>query len=155
MGNHCVKFKAGGRKQYKRYIKMCEKASEIQEDHYIVEGDCVFNEKEGVFEAARIRNEIITSTPDRAVNCSIYDCKWLPALEDLVELAEVINLTPESLEIFLTDTTGTFIYRPTPGVWFRMPEEQWLAYYMIERYQKIWIISEEQWKKFKKMTVQR
>lgn len=136
MSHHCTKFIAGKDRLYRRYIKMCKKASEIQEDHYIVDGDCVFIEKEGVFEADRITNEIITSTPDRAIKYSIYDCIWLPTEEDLIKLAEAITLTPESLEIFLTDKSGTFIYRPSPGTYFRMPEDQWLAYYMIERYKK-------------------
>lgn len=151
MSHHCAKFIAGKNHQYKRYIKMCEKALEIQNNHHITVGDCVYNEREGVIEAKIIRGGIIISTPDRAINCPISDCTWLPTQEDLIKMAKEINLTPASLQIFLTDSSGTSTYRPSPDAYFRMPEEQWLAYYMFERNEK-WLTRDEEWEQIKSNT---
>jgi len=144
-----VKFKAGKNKQYRRYIKMCEKTKEIQESHIFREGDCFYHQREGVEEIAIIRNDRIISTPDRSVNCPTPECTWLPTEEELEKMADEISLTPEDLRIFLEDNTGTFIYRPTPGTRFRRSEERWLTYYMIERYGKVWSIQDQEWKKVK------
>lgn len=149
MSHHCVKYKAGKNKQYRRYINMCNKAKEIQESHIFKEGDCFYHPREGVLEASKIRHDRIVATPEREVNCPISECTWLPTEEDLRKIAEIINLTSESLEIFLEDTSGTFIYGPSPRIYFRRPEDQWLAYYMIERYEKMWSIQDQEWKKIK------
>lgn len=149
MSHHCVRYNAGKNNLYRQYIKMCEKAKEIQESHIFREGDCFYHPKEGVLEVLKIRNERITATPEREVNCPISECTWLPTEEELRNIAEIISLTPESLGTFLEDTSGTYIYRPKPGIYFRMPEDQWLAYYMIEGYEKMWSIQDQKWKKIK------
>lgn len=145
MNPSCVKYNAGKTRIYKRYIQMCEKADDIQKIHYLAEGDCFYHSEEGINEASLIRNDRIKSTPDRAVDIPISECIWLPSEEQLIEMADEINLTQESLQNFLDDTTGTYGYIPCAKVFFRTSEDQWLAYYMFERYSKIWSIQQNEW----------
>jgi len=130
---------------------MCEKAKEIQECHKLAEGDCFFHPEFGVYEVSQIHDDIITTTTEREVKCLTDECAWLPSGEELEKKSyNDIHLDSDGLKKFLEDNTGTFKYFPRPGVYFRTPESQWLAYYMFERYSKIWDLkNDEKWIKVK------
>ena len=63
-------------------------------------------------------------------------------------MAGSINLNSTSLENFLNDDKGIFVYPKgiRLGVFFRTPKEQWLAHYMRERYKKILLRQKERWR---------
>ncbi|MBA7702655.1 hypothetical protein ES703_111424 [subsurface metagenome] len=151
MSHHCVKYEAGKNKQYRRYIKMCEKAKEIQESHIFKEGDCIFHPREGVLEVLKIRNDRITATPEREVNCPISECTWLPTEEEIKEIIRsyIVNLAEDILDIFLDDDKMVYGYKWRPKIFFRTCEEQWLAYYMSEIHNKRWLFKKQEWDKYK------
>jgi hypothetical protein len=128
---------------------MCEKAKEIQANHWLTKGDCFYYPEVGVHEVLQIHDDRITATTEREVECLINDCTWLPSKEELQKMAEDINLASDGLEMFLEDNTRVYGYPARPRIYFKTPETQWLAYFMVERYGKIWERVNEEWIKIK------
>ena len=116
---------------------MCERAKEIQDSHIFKEGDCFYHPKEGVLEVLKIRNERITATPEREVNCPISECTWLPTVEQIKEMVISRNLFNVEHEEKVID----------PENFYKTPEEKWLTAYIVEQYEgKFWFAPESEWK---------
>ena len=65
--------------------------------------------------------------------------------EELEKMADGNNLASDGLKMFLEDTTGAYGYPTRPGIHFRTPESQWLAYFMVEIHSKIWDRIKQEW----------
>jgi len=132
---------------------MCEKAKEIQAKKYrLSEGDCFYHPEVGVHEVLQINGDRISATTEREIECLIDECTWLPSKEELEKIRhdDMLYLDSDGLKKFLEDNTGSFRYFPRPEIYFKTPESQWLAYYMFERYSKIWDVkNDEKWIKVK------
>ncbi len=115
----------------KKYIKMCEKAEEIQRRWEHIQGDFYFD---GANKKVKNKN----TTFKLAEN---YPCIWLPRQDQLQEM-----IGEEWWKIL-----GDFVDYITsihPSV--ESFEQLWLAFVMWEKYQKVWNDRRGEWVKKEK-----
>lgn len=121
-----------------KYIKMCEKAQEIQELKYnpMIGGNFYFNKD---------NNQIGT---DKECTLSQFsknkDSIWLPRQDQLQEMVEIDIFTcfkSGTLEIENYSTNKTSIYFEQ----FITFEQLWLAFVMKEKFSKIWNEEQQDW----------
>lgn len=120
------------------YIKMCEKATEIQEQHDMEYGDCYIHKGTGALLIIVPKY----STEFQAINitakCNFNDLipshiTWLPRQDQLQEIL-LKKYDVDSLEMafhsFIND--ARFLLNKTTF------EQLWLMFFMKERHNKVW-----------------
>ncbi|MCK4576853.1 hypothetical protein KAU34_10625 [candidate division WOR-3 bacterium] len=117
----------------REYFEMCEKATEIQENHNVVSGD-YFNDGEiceGIYECNNDEGYLIKSIYGKWFLPS--ECVWLLRQDQLQEMYHIIANDYQGLfKIF-----GEEIYK-TEYDKFKSPEQLWLAFVMYEKFNKVW-----------------
>jgi len=138
----------------KRYINMCEKAKDILDsNHYFEKHEFFFHPYIGISIVDKnLGNGYLYCTEKNSYlsNAKIKssECIWLPSVNNLKDLGNDLNLTEECLNNFLNDDKGYgYLKGKKPSEIFNLPEEKWLAYYMLERHNMIWSQKEKEWKK--------
>jgi len=135
----------------KKYIRMCEKAKDILDsNHYFESHEFFFHPDIGISNVdINLGNGYLFCTEKKLYNTKIKckKCTWLPSEDNFEDLAKDLNLTQESLNNFLNDDKGFSGYPKGKkiGQIFKLPEEQWLAYYMLERHNMIWLQEKNKW----------
>jgi len=132
-----------------RYIKMCEKAEEIQREWKPERGDwCIEKKGKPLYPLLVVEISFIYCSD---YGLSVFteggelrkvlqsDLTWLPTQE---QLQEMMGFYPHTWGYFLffIKETGAF------GKFSSM-NELWLAYVMSEKYQKVWDDWKEEWVK--------
>jgi len=129
----------------KKYIRMCEKAKDILDsDHYFEEDEFFFHPNIGINIVDKITSDDRFYIPSKTEKINMKECIWLPTEDKLKELADSMNLDQGSLENFLKDNNG-YPKGKKPSKIFNLPEEKWLAYYMLERHNMIWSQEKNKW----------
>jgi hypothetical protein len=139
------------RGETKRYIHFCEKARDIiDREHYFLKGDFFYHLVHGLKVTDRNLGDgrLYSDSPELKIfKIETKECCWLPTEEQLKKVAGGINLTPESLALFLDHKDGLMGYASglKPRTLFPTPEEQWLAYFLFERYERVWSKDADDW----------
>jgi len=112
------------------FIKMCEKAEEIQESHDYIKGDYMVGDFELAIKLIDNPCVVFVTNPMTHTKATI----WLPRQDQLQEMVGeeyAINLLYQFHQYYNTK------YREIPGNW--SVEQLWLAFVMKEKYNKIWV----------------
>ena len=122
------------------YVKMCEKATEIQKNYNIKRriGDYFFDKSGG--------GVLVWVSPDDG---SFYlDTIYIPRQDQLQEILYKDDQNPcghDSLALRIGNHFSQFMYKGMPNEWNRKygkcigsMEQLWLAYVMYEKYSKVW-----------------
>jgi hypothetical protein len=133
-----------------KYIQMCEKAEEIQNEKQSerVSGDFFYDkgiEKICIYGCSWIRNH------DDSIHPEVI---WLPGQDQLQEIidnkSEPVNIAHELCEWIYKPFLSS---KPAPDNWFNYVtsfnslEQLWLAFVMYEKYDKVWSDKKEKWVK--------
>jgi len=124
------------------YIKMCEKAEEIQESRpFLEKGDYFYNVRACLGEISMTENSVL----ERLKGCPII---WLPTQEQLQEMLEEIkNNTYIAFRFnhFLNVEYNNVTFQPAyillnsiNPIFMCSMNEFWLAFVMKERWNKVW-----------------
>jgi len=117
------------------YIKMCEKAEEIQEQartNGIEYGDYIYVTATNDF--ARYTGEVELVRGEKGYKYAPFGVIFIPRQDQLQEMVGeeyAINLLYQFHQYYNTK------YREIPGNW--SVEQLWLAFVMKEKYNKIWV----------------
>ena len=137
-----------------RYIKMCEKAEEIQREWKPQAGDWaidVWHRNPVVVAIVELSGRLLVSQ----IGGSLYENEqdkffWLPTQEQLQEM--YMNMSPDIdwVEKGAVTLESDFSYAVTEENWeyfvqFGTMNELWLAFVMWERYGKVWDDEKEEW----------
>ncbi len=135
-----------------RYIKMCEKAEEIQREWKPRIGDFVFSkEYKEVVVITGAEEELYDATKPILVKkwAKVFkeDYIWLPTQEQLQGMLDgdyfyhafILDGVNETMKRLYSEDG---LYSP-----FETGNEFWLAFVMWERYQKVWDDEKEEWVK--------
>ncbi len=121
-----------------QYIRMCEKATEIQEivkPHTTVSG--AFRDGDWVYcHTAYCLNDI------RLANASRTDFIWLPRQDQLQEMCKEKDIGMLLVDFFRWFEDEEYIWALNNTM-----EQLWLAYVMHEKYRKVW--NGEDWEEIK------
>lgn len=139
----------------KSYLNMCQKAKGVLEKN-----NCFCFERGAFFyhpDVGISTIEVILGdgsffcTEQSYFNKKINEnqCTWIPSKKQLKKLVKELDLKKNSFNDFLNDDQGSFGYSKgiKPRRLFKKPEEKWLAYYMLERFKRIWSKSKREWVK--------
>ena len=111
-----------------KYVKMCERAVEIQKEWNPLPGDLVFSNRGGIhaLEAATIAMAELTPFGQNKARIKA-DMVWLPTQDQLQEMVEETqtDCCQAIYHFFRTSKTKTW-------------EQLWLAFVMKEKYGKMW-----------------
>lgn len=133
----------------KKYIKMCEKAKEIQKQWEPKEGDfvkwdeeivCLANYEDSLLVKVEVSCGRSTDYQDEPYLTYLEDernnCIWLPRQDQLQEMAQRVTAI-QIMNIFIKyhwQDVRLYKYREL----FQTLEQHWLAFIMKEKYHKIW-----------------
>ncbi|MDM8524498.1 hypothetical protein QUF80_14105 [Desulfococcaceae bacterium HSG8] len=130
----------------KKYIRLCERATEIQQQWVQGKGDWFVSEDgslkccvSGEYESAIIKNGFrITKNKAGIIRLSRYI--WLPRLEQLMEIAQRRGITYGNSAHVFYDWTKIPYKEPyrLPEKIFLSVEQLWLAFVMQLKYYKKW-----------------
>ena len=143
-----------------RYIKMCEKAEEIQREWKPQRGDrCIEKKGKTVYPLLVIEIDFIYCSDyglrvftvhGELIKVLQSDLTWLPTQEQLQEM--YMNMSPDIdwVEKGAVTLESDFSYVVTEENWeyfvqFGTMNELWLAFVMWERYGKVWDDEKEEW----------
>jgi len=115
------------------YIKMCEKATEIQtsqQDMGFIHGDYYYEPAS--------RNWDIIYDSHKSYVYGIPLCIWLPRQDQLQEMLSLHNLWAKTLAFeFFLRKEGSYDIK-SYAFQFTSMEQLWLAFVMKEKYNKVW-----------------
>lgn len=126
-----------------KYINMCKRAKEDEDiaefsGRYFEEGDFFHNSTIGVAVVEKLgAGYFYCSHPElKTAKIPTEECTWLPTVEQIKEMIRSNSLFDGELEEERVDSKK----------FFKTQEEKWLAEFMLERYGKIWMAPEAEWK---------
>ena len=128
-----------------QYIKMCEKAVEMQALWKVTEGDfCIERDVECRTMVGCIDDgQAVWDGDEKIIACWHRDCIWLPRQDQLQEMmleyTANSNITLMETLIFRIKGDGRDVYGKCCSM-----EQLWLAFVMKEKFNKVW--TGEQWK---------
>jgi len=134
------------------YIKMCEKAEEIQESWKPKEGDWCIDMGDLWILMPNAEHKICTVTPAYVEMVKENDT-WLPSQDDLQKMVIGKGILSgdwlDVLEHFVMDEGGLFDFFDAHRVdetynYVKSMEQLWLSFVMKKRYNKVW--SNNEWR---------
>lgn len=110
------------------YVKMCEKAVEVQDLHDVAEGDVAASIYENGYVHATIANEL-------DIGWTGVSGTWLPRQDQLQEMVAPVYVDPKPRKLAkaLWDWIAATAPKPDDSM-----EKLWLCFVMKERYSKTW-----------------
>ena len=129
-----------------RYVNMClaAKRDEIPDiaNRYFEVGDFFYHPDIGISQVEKNLGTgyIYCAHPELQTDkIPAEECTWLPNLEQIKKLAQSLNIDEDGIEKWLER-------KPKNSKYLKTQEEKWLAFYLFERYSKMWIAPKSEWK---------